>query len=658
MKKFKWNTKIIKTQEDINEFKTKYDNADVRVCAMDTETDGLHIIHNKPFVYQFGFVDESANTGYSYAVEIESPVSKNFIIASLNRALKTEIMVGSNIKFDLHMLKNIGYDYRKHNVTDTTYYIRWGTDNVPPKKGGALLGIKSFCAKYIYPECKDYDKLLKVHKTKLKRKLKREVGYHELPREDLITYALEDIVMTLEGFYYIEPIVKARDNMYAVELENKLLWVLLDMERVGFKVDKKYLKQCKINMAEYISKRQQDLKNLAGEDVAIGQHARLKTLLNERFGVPVTSTGKPELDLLINKMEDGEAKEFITILQELRTLEKWYSTYLLRFLEETEHTDIVYTVINQVGTVSGRVSSDFQQFPKKGILTTSGQTLFEPRRMITTRGEKYDTLIYLDYSQIELRVQALYTILVDAPDHNLCRAYMPYKCINNNNERFDYLNKKHLQNWNKDWYLEEDPESLWAPTDLHGVTTTHAFDIDPSHEDFEKYRSIGKRVNFAKNYGASRSKIAEMFPQFGDEQITKIDGAYYKAYPGVKRYHSYCYNVALSEMYVTNLFGVKYYGVSGHNLINMLVQGSSATLLKIKMIEVDEYLKKNKYKSKIQMNIHDEISFEKHVDDPMTIFRDIKHIMEKWDDSYVPIVCDMEISKTTWADKEKYNAYE
>jgi DNA polymerase-1 len=655
MKRFNWNKKIIKTLEDVSEFVTLYNNTHPRVCSLDTETTGLHIIKDKPFVYQFGFVNEETNIGYAYAVEDSTEVWGKFLRASLNSALKAEKLVGSNIKFDLHMLRNIGYRYLKRNVTDTTYYIRWGTDNVPPARGGDLLGIKSFCSKYVYKEAKTYDKLLKVERTRLKRELKREVGYHELRRDLLLDYSLEDIVMTLEGFYKIEPIVHTRSNMHAVELEEDLMWVLLDMERVGFKADKEYLMASKERMETYIEERTQCMYELAGQKLGVGQHAVIKKILQEKFKLNIDSTGKEVLDLMVGSMPK-DAAEFIKVIQELRTLNKWLSTYIIRFLDELKDTDTLYTTINQVGAVSGRVSSDFQQFPKKGLKTIDGRELFTPRKMVQVRGGDYDKLVYMDYSQIELRVQALYTILVGHPDLNLCRAYMPYECISETSEEFDYNNPEHIKNWGATWYLKESPGTVWEPTDLHSVTCKNAFGIDETHPEFGTYRSIGKRVNFAKQYGASINQIYRMFPQYDDEQINRIDGAYYKSFPGVKFYHTYCYTVAQALPCVGNLFGINYYGVSGHNLINMLVQGSSATLLKIKLIQCYHYLKANGHKSRIQMNIHDEISFEKHKDDSMDVFLKLKEIMEEWNDSLVPIVADLEVSTTTWAGKEVWHA--
>ena len=262
--------------------------------------------------------------------------------------------------------------------------------------------------------------------------------------------------------------------------------------------------------------------------------------------------------------------------------------------------------------------------------------------------------MYLDYSQIELRLQAMYTILVGHPDLNLCRAYMPYECETvQNGERvpFDCHNLEHIKHaYDWTWYHKEDGTE-WKALDVHGATTKVAFDIDESHPDFHRLRYIGKRVNFAKNYGAQRGKIAEMFPEYDDEQIDKIDAAYYKAFPGVKEYHNYCYQLAQQQPYAQNLFGVKYYNVSGHNLINMLIQGTGAYFLKSKIVKVYNYLKEHNCKSRLQMQIHDELSFEWHKDDDISIFYDIKAIMEDWDDTLIPIVADMEVTKTNWAEK-------
>lgn len=484
------------------------------------------------------------------------------------------------------------------------------------------------------------------------------IRYTELDRETIIKYGHMDIILTLETYRKMLPIVTIRENLDAIRYEEANIYPVLDMERVGLTVDVAYLEECKVNTKEYILQRRQDLEQMAGRPLKCNQAVTIMAILKERYGIEVSSTNADELNILVSNLKregNGEAAiDFIECIQELRTLEKWYSTYIVRFLYELKFSNKIYTAINLTGTVSGRVTSDFQQFPNSRITTITGDELFCPRKMIVV-GDDYKAMVYLDYSQIELRLQAMYTILVGSPDLNLCRAYMPYECYrieDTNKIEFDYRNPEHIKTvYNYTWYYNEEPEHHWIPTDVHGATTKEAFGITEDDPEYKKLRSVGKTVNFAKNYGAKRDLIATLFPQYDDKTIDRIDGAYYSAFPGIKEYHNYCYSMASINPFMINLFGVKYYGASGHNLINMLIQGSGAYFLKKKIVEVSEYLTKNNCKSKLLMQIHDELQFYWHKDDDPQIFYDIKKIMERWDDTLVPIVADVEITTTNWNDK-------
>ena len=485
------------------------------------------------------------------------------------------------------------------------------------------------------------------------------IPYNKLNRQNLITYAHYDIIYLLEIYLLTAPIVTARGNEKGLLIENSLIYPFLEMERTGFSADKDYINSVQPKMKSYIKNRRSKIYDIAGMEFSISQHALIKKIFNEKFNLELPSTSSEVLESLYSDLKrennTSGAIEFIEILQELRTLEKWYSTYVMRFIYDLKSSDRLYTTINQVGTVSGRVTSDFQQFPKDAIKTVDGEELFKPRRMIKTSGGRYNAIIYLDYSQIELRFQAFYTILVGHPDTNLCRAYMPYMCVDSDNRLFDCTSISDIRNWHSKWYYKELPNKAWEATDVHGATTKKAFDIDEHHPDFKKLRYIGKRVNFAKNYGAQRGKIREMFPEYSEEQITKINDAYYLAFPGVKKYHDYCYARAEQFSYTENLFGIKYYGVSGHKLINLLVQGSAAFYLKQKIRELYDYSKSHNIKSRIQMQIHDELSWEVSSEDDAELFFKYQEIMEDWEDTYVPIVADMECTKTTWAEKKEVN---
>ena len=719
MFKLTWHMTTIKTNKQANDMVSLFKSLKPKIGGFDTETTGLHIISDKPFLFQFGFINPDMKQGYTFAVDIErQPNLSRAVIKAWNKlAEKLEIYLAHNIKFDLNMLENYGEPYKYENVSDTMFYIRYAHDALTPANGGPPLGLKEYAARYIDSNAKYHEKLLQSEKTEivkeLNAKLKCRLGvtlkqikdifsdpildpsdlqhplkskylewlsedvpiyiqskvdslitpdmipYNTLNRENLIKYAHYDIIYLLEVYLATAPVVQARGNQVGIDFENKLIYPLIEMERTGFNVDKEYIEASRLKLKNYIIQRRERLYSISEQTFTIGQHALIKSIFNSKFGLELQSTNSSEMDLLKSDLirEGGheDAVEFIDLIQELRTLEKWYSTYIMRFKKDLVKHDRLYTTINQVGTVSGRVTSDFQQFPKDGISTIDGEEIFKPRKMVKTTGGKCNAIIYLDYSQIELRFQALYTILVGHPDNNLCRAYMPYRCINSDGVKFDYSNPNHVRDWEGEWYYEENPKEHWVATDVHGATTKHAFDIDESHPDYKKLRYIGKRVNFAKNYGAQRGQIKKMFPEYSEEQITKIDEAYYKAFPGVKQYHEYCYQRANYYAFTQNLFGVKYYGVSGHKLINMLVQGSAAFYLKMKIRELYDYSKAHNLKTRIQMQIHDELSWEYNSDDDPNIFFEFQKIMQDWDDALVPIVADMEVTTTTWAEKIEIN---
>lgn len=723
MLKFKWTSLTIYTHDDFNILKRIVEDVKPWVGAVDTETTGLHIILDKPFVVQFGFLDFKNMKGYTFAIDLEA-ITTDFANTIINFWHKTakrfKHYVGQNIKFDLHMLTNIGHPYTYSNLTDTMFYIRYGHDALHPEEGGPPLGLKDYAARYIDHTAKLHEKKLNYEKAQITKnynaRLKsmlnkskantpgnaksftlkvinelfkdcifevsdlpddmREVylewlhslplhlqhkvqtlvesdmiQYNELDRKTLLEYAHYDIIYTLEIWASLQHVVKNRHQEYAIEIENKCIVPWYEMERIGFQADTEYLEECRIKLKEYIIERRKTFYALAGEEIGVGQHPAIKRILKDKFDLNVASTGNEPLNIEKNKLDvNSDARKFIEVLQELRTLEKWYSAYIIRFQKELKFTDKLYTTINQVGTVSGRVTSDFQQFPKKPIKTKDGEELFHPRKVVKTNS----AIVYLDYSQIELRFQALYTVLIGHPDFNLCRAYMPYECVTKDGIPFDYNNPEHIKNWNKEWFHKENPEEHWSPVDVHGATTTAATGLTPDHPDFHSLRtSIGKRVNFAKNYGAELGRIRQMFPDKSYDECVVINDAYYKAFPGVKNYHAYCTEQAQLYSHTTNLFNVRYYNVSGHKLKNLLIQGSAAYFLKLKIIELWKFMKRNNITSKLQMQIHDELSWEYDPSDPPEIFFEFKRIMESWSNAKVPIIADMEATTTTWAEKKE-----
>ena len=712
----------------------EYNKTRGAILFFDTETTGLNIKYDTPFLLPFGYLHK--DTAYIYCVDIEN--KDTFYQAALSLialAKKGKGLCGHNIKYDLHMLNNIEIDTPDDiHYIDTMVLIRLAHDALTPENGGPPLGLKEYATKYIDRNAKDNEHLIKAERMQIakdyNKKLKDalykidrkwtikylddyfkdvlhsvdtlddnvkeayrdwyktipedirknmtlgrvesdDIPYTYTDRKRTIEYAMYDIVWTMEIYLQCIEAIKARDNMEALKREECMIMPLVRMESCGFQIDEKYVREVTVTLADYLRQQREALYNLVGK-IGVGQHAEIKKILITKYNLSVPGTGKEDLNRIYDELKvkepDSEVVRFIGLVQELRTLEKWYTTYLLRFIRELDQGhERIYTQINQAGTVSGRVTSDFQQFPKYGINKEDGTPLFHPRRMII-KSPGYKGIAYLDYSQVELRLQALYTILVGEPDLNLCRAYMPYECYHIEDdgdigceltqyhfEPFDYKNPEHiLHAYDWKWYLKEDTSREWIPTDVHAATTHVAFpDLDVHSDEFKKLRGkIGKRVNFAKNYGAQFNRIKVMFPDYDDETIHRIDNAYYGAFPGVKKYHEYCYEIAKEKAYVVNLFGVKYYGLSGHKAINTLVQGSGAYLLKERIKEVDAYIQEHHLKTKIQMQIHDELSYEVYPGEEEHVL-EFKRIMQKFDGTYVPIIADLEFTTTSWADKEE-----
>ena len=132
-----------------------------------------------------------------------------------------------------------------------------------------------------------------------------------------------------------------------------------------------------------------------------------------------------------------------------------------------------------------------------------------------------------------------------------------------------------------------------------------------------------------------------------------LHDGFYRAYPGIKVYADYVEKVIRQQGFIENLFGRKYYNTTGHLARNYLIQGSGADFMKIKFKEIDDFLTKNKYKSRLQMSIHDECVFEIWEGEEY-IIPQLKEIMQQLEGSLIPILADVEITKTTWDEKVDY----
>lgn len=559
--KFGYYTKEIKSEDDIEDMKTEAIFSDIKYFAYDTETTGLDFMHDVPFLVIFGF-DKHI---YYWEASLKEATLAMFDIVKENN----KMLFAHNAKYDYHMLLNGGTPipedielsdsitlFRLINECDDEHASmrleKLGEKYVDPTAKFASNLIKEKLHKIKKDRKKmvtDNYKLItgeKSFKNAWEEYINRvrfitkynecfddykEPNYYDVYKEDkeLVTlYAIDDVVIILEflrkaGNIYSKKYYNYRTKSVDTRIwkqENKLIPRIAMIERNGFKVDVEYLKKSHYLIEDFKNKLYSRLHSITNANWKVGQHNEIKKYFKEVHNIYLEKSDKKAIQQLTHH-ENEVVSEVANLILKLRTVDKWLSTYIdgiLNKIIEVNGEWKLFTSINNNGAVSGRVSCDLQQMPKYAILETDedsellldesltdddGHELFHPRKfVIPSDGYK---LYFADYSQMELRIQAYYTILTGNLDYNLCRAYMPYDCYyideNNNKVEFDYRNPNHIRHsYDWKWYNKDNTE--WEATDLHTKTTLTAFpelaDQTETKEFKKKWRYLGKSTNFAE----------------------------------------------------------------------------------------------------------------------------------------------------------------
>ncbi len=641
------------------------------IVAFDTETTGLNVIVDKPFLFVAGAND----TVYYW---LDASYCKDYSFKAY----------AHNAKYDWHIMKNIGIEMP--NLIDSKVIARLSS-YADDEDGMSLevLGQKyvdenaKFASKVISKKINDLNKeRLKIAKKKVKEEFpdvkitkifeeyRKRVQFVETEYDDIfdfidliyrypnykdvyedspdlmISYAIDDVVILLE---YLKKALLVVNEYYQdtslLEQEQKLVSVVGEMEREGFNVDVKYLLESRLVLQNYKNKLYQDLYEITKKEFSVNQHKVIMEFLNDKYNTYMPNCDMDALESVANKTENSEVKLIVEYIIELRTLEKWISTYVDGMLNRIVNGKI-HPSIDNAGTVTGRVSSDFQQQPKEALLDRNGNELFHPRKAFINKPNQ--KMYFFDYSQMEMRVQAHYTLLLGEGDTNLCRAFMPFKC-QSLLDSCEFVYKR--DNIDSGEWVDEN-DNIWSPIDLHTLTTLKAFpDIKESDEDFKHYRRLGKMCNFLKNYGGSYNALKRKL-KIDDEIINALNQGYYKAYPKILEYQKWVSKQLLSYGYVENLYGRKYFistTANYYKAYNYVVQGSCADFFKQKQIKIYDLLKDKK--SKAIMVIHDEIVIS-IADDENYLVQEIKNILDDYT-LQVPMISGVDYTQTNWADKEK-----
>lgn len=676
--KFKY--KIVSSLEDAEKLLKEQQPVTI---VYDTETTGLNFMVDTPFLIGIEF---------NKHIYVTAP-NRDFFEMLYNLPFAFTL-IAHNAKYDFHMLNNLNVPIPEHIALVDTLALARLTQYADDREG---ISLEALGAKYVDVESKFAGKVIRNHINEinkqrlksLKDKMKQqrlpdklisvldayrnkiqfiehpwshwfqfiskhyqEPNYEDSYKENpnlMINYLMDDLVITREFYNKALPVLqKTGKNIDIFNQENALIRIVAEMERVGLRVDIKYLLESRERVLNYKSLKYDSLKEMTGLTFSVGQHKVIKDLFKSKFNLELENTDIKTLEVLA-KSKDAEVGKLANIIVELRTIDKWLSTYIEGKLNKVLNGRI-HTSINNAGTITGRVSSDLQQEPKEPLLDTDGNELFHPRRLvINDEGSKTH---YFDYSQMELRVQAHYTIKVAGGDKNLCRAFVPFDCES-------IFTGDKYQLGNKDWDSGEwvdETNTPWEPVDLHSVTTLEAFPElgSKKHPEFSHYRRLGKMCNFLKNYGGGIEAIKSQIID-NDEIAMKLNKGYYNAFPKILDYQKWVEENLVKYGFVENIYGRRYYLQSSnyyYKAYNYIIQGSCADMVKEKQIQVHNFLKG--YASKMLLPIHDEIQIA-IADGEEFLVPQIKTIMESSASvvPHIPMTCDVEITHTSWADKEE-----
>ncbi len=411
------------------------------------------------------------------------------------------------------------------------------------------------------------------------KKGKNQLSMRDVPLEKQTEYAVEDADITFQLAAHFKPeLLEAKTDTLFKDIEIPLLRVLASMENEGINLDKDFLHSLSTDLNNDILNLEKQIYKAAGEEFNIGSPKQLGEILFNKMKLvdkpKKTKTGQYSTaeDVLSYLAKDHE---IIKNVLDYRGLAKLKSTYVDALPEQIEtKTGRVHTDYMQTVAATGRLSSNNPNLQNIPIRTERGRQV---RKAFVPRDENY-VLLAADYSQIELRIIAALS--------------------------------------------EEDTmiEAFKNGEDIHASTAAKVFNVS-LEEVTREQRSNAKTVNFGIIYGVSAFGLSNQTDLTRAEAKELIE-TYYKTYPKLRNYMSEQIDFARDNGYVQTVLGRRRYlkdingnnaivrGAAERNAVNAPIQGSAADIIKIAMINIHEKLSSGNYKTKMLLQVHDELVFD------------------------------------------------
>ncbi len=564
------------------------------VC-FDTETTGIN-----PITAELVGIAFSWETGKGFYIPFpEDQAEAQTLIEELRPFFESEAIekIGQNLKYDIKVLS-------KYNIT------------VKGKLFDTMLAhylINPDMRHNMDVLAETYLNYSPISITELiGKKGKNQLSMRDVPLDKQTEYAVEDTDITLQLKEHFEKeLTEASTKSLFDDIEIPLVNVLASMELEGINLDKAFLKTLSEDLENDIKTLESKIYEAAGETFNIASPKQLGVILFEKLKLvdkpKKTKTGQyaTSEDILSYLAKDHEIIQHIL---EFRGLTKLKSTYVDALpIQVEERTGRVHTDYIQTVAATGRLSSNNPNLQNIPIRTERGRQV---RKAFIPRNEEY-TLLAADYSQIELRI-----IAALSEEETMISAFK-------NGE------------------------------DIHASTASKVFNV--AIEDVTReQRSNAKTVNFGIIYGVSAFGLSNQTNLTRSESKALID-TYYETYPKLKAYISSQIDFARDHGYVQTVLGRRRYlkdiesrnavvrGAAERNAVNAPIQGSAADIIKIAMINIHKKLNAGNFKTKMLLQVHDELVFDVHKSEIDTIKTMVKSEMENAYKLEVPLDVDFDM---------------
>jgi DNA polymerase I len=548
--------------------------------AFDTETTGLDAHQDELVGLSFSFVERE---GYY----IPLPKNREEVINILNifkPAFEAAhiLKIGQNLKFDMLFLRQYGFKL-VGKIADTMlmHYI------LEPEKRHNL--------DYLSETYLGYSPV--SIETLIGKKGKNQLSMRDIPLEKIAEYAAEDADLAFRLYNYFDKKLTGRQRELYDTVEIPLVAVLVAIEANGVKIDADFLNNYALVLNKDLKEMEKAIFELSGSPFNLNSPSQVGEILFARLKIPyrwkkTSKTGQYSTD----EEKMSELADDYPIIQQIlayRQLAKLQSTYVeaLPLLVKAK-TGRVHSSFNQALTVTGRLSSQNPNLQNIPIRSDKGKEI----RKAFVAADKNHILVAADYSQIELRLLAAMSqdvAMVSAFRDNL---------------------------------------------DIHTATASLIFNT-PLSEVSKKQRYAAKTVNFSIIYGAGASNLSRQLDIKRSEALELIEN-YYKQYSGLKTFMDSTVEKAKENNYVETLCGRRRYLRDLHsnnslmrthaerNAVNTPIQGTAADMIKLAMINIHNAFEQANLKTKMILQVHDELLFDVPLEELATVLPIIENLMK------------------------------